>query len=347
MSYLTDAVNWTLATASMIGTTFFAYPSDRLWFGWLGVYVAIGVAYHLITTKSWSVLAGLKYLFPKNVYMSRIFANDVLCFVVQLTLYKQVLDLALFMDYDVTGISKIIRASPLFSWAPVATESTVAANLTYSVFAFLCVEFGWYISHYMSHRVPVLWAFHRIHHDAEALTPLNNNRTHFIEYFVGSCITGLFLAFITVGFMAFGYAPAKEYILGVPVILFLTGDFFFGNFRHSHIPIDFGKLNYVLSSPLMHHIHHSNKPEHIDKNFSLNLTFFDWLFSTLYIPKKGETLELGTGRPEPTFIKLYFVAPMTDSWAYLKNGEWFRHKANRPVPQNLEAKPNNTAKKAA
>jgi sterol desaturase/sphingolipid hydroxylase (fatty acid hydroxylase superfamily) len=41
----------------------------------------------------------------------------------------------------------------------------------------------------------------------------------------------------------------------------------FANFRHSELWISFGPLNYLISSPAMHQIHHSLDERHRDKNF--------------------------------------------------------------------------------
>src|SRR4029453_5732873 len=37
---------------------------------------------------------------------------------------------------------------------------------------------GYWFNHWLSHKVPLLWEFHKVHHNAEVLTPLTNFRVH-------------------------------------------------------------------------------------------------------------------------------------------------------------------------
>ncbi len=47
-----------------------------------------------------------------------------------------------------------------------------------TVMLFLAYELGYWLNHYLSHRVPFLWEFHKVHHSATVLTPLTNFRVH-------------------------------------------------------------------------------------------------------------------------------------------------------------------------
>ena len=38
---------------------------------------------------------------------------------------------------------------------------------------FLSYELGYWFNHWLSHKVPVLWEFHKVHHSATVLTPEN------------------------------------------------------------------------------------------------------------------------------------------------------------------------------
>jgi sterol desaturase/sphingolipid hydroxylase (fatty acid hydroxylase superfamily) len=42
-----------------------------------------------------------------------------------------------------------------------------------------------------------------------------------------------------------------------------------------------------MSNPKFHRWHHSNHPEAIDKNFSAEFNFLDYVFGTAYYPKEG------------------------------------------------------------
>ncbi|NCG18569.1 MAG: hypothetical protein GWP91_06115, partial [Rhodobacterales bacterium] len=64
--------------------------------------------------------------------------------------------------------------------------------------------------------------------------------------------------------------------------------------RHSQHGMSFGPyLSYLFSSPSMHHIHHSTNREHIDKNFAIVFSFWDWIFGSFYLPTQNETFRIG------------------------------------------------------
>ena len=48
-----------------------------------------------------------------------------------------------------------------------------------------------------------------------------------------------------------------------------------------------------MLAPVMHNLHHSIELHHRDKNNAVVLTLWDWMFGTLYLPKKGETWRWG------------------------------------------------------
>ncbi|AWM91943.1 hypothetical protein DJ564_14505 [Pseudomonas sp. 31-12] len=53
---------------------------------------------------------------------------------------------------------------------------------------------------------------------------------------------------------------------------------------------------YRSSRASQHQTHHSDAPRHINKNFGINLSLWDWMFGTLYVTtSKPETIRFGTG----------------------------------------------------
>ena len=84
--------------------------------------------------------------------------------------------------------------------------------------------------------------------------------------------------------------------MGMNVIAFVY--YFMGYaLRHSHFWISYGPvLSHVFISPAQHQIHHSADKKHWDKNFGGTFALWDWLFGTLYIPRKKEDLTFGIGR---------------------------------------------------
>src|SRR5438094_778580 len=79
-----------------------------------------------------------------------------------------------------------VLAGYLADFLPKASDqpgilSPTAAHIILMVALFLALEFAYWFDHYLSHKVPLLWEFHRVHHSAEVLTPFTNSRVHPID----------------------------------------------------------------------------------------------------------------------------------------------------------------------
>lgn len=123
-----------------------------------------------------------------------------------------------------------------------------------------------YVLHRLLHRVPFLWAFHKVHHSATTLNPMTVFRTHPVEGILfnmrgalaqGTCIS-LF-------YYAFGNSIDLWTIFGViiGVFIFHAGG---SNLRHSHVHISYWRwLEKWIISPAQHQIHHSVAPKHLTR----------------------------------------------------------------------------------
>ncbi len=63
-------------------------------------------------------------------------------------------------------------------------EHGLMMDLFYSIVLLLGVNLGYWISHYLMHKIPALWEFHKVHHSAIYLTGFTNNRTAFLRGFI-------------------------------------------------------------------------------------------------------------------------------------------------------------------
>lgn len=163
-----------------------------------------------------------------------------------------------------------------------------AANIAISTVAFfLAYEFAYWLDHFLSHKVPILWRFHKVHHAAESLSLATNFRVHPVDtivfYNIVALVTGLVAGGVNFGF---GTAPAPLEISGTNVILLATA-VLLTHLHHSHLWITFGqRWGRWLLSPAHHQIHHSVHPQHFDRNFGNCVAVFDRLFGTLWIPSE-------------------------------------------------------------
>ncbi len=219
-------------------------------------------------------------------------------------------------------------ANKLPSFEPLTPNLWVFFGAAFILF--LIGDFANFLSHYLQHRVPLLWELHKVHHSATFLNPLTTGRQHPL----GDAFDGLFgaiLKIIPISLLFFLYH------LSVVDLFILAGSanligtlLVLDPLRHSHFPVSFGPLNQVILSPHMHQLHHSSLPKHWDMNFGNKLSIFDRLFGTIYIPGKNEEIIYGLGKPEEAEYNSFFGAylgPITKAYRLA-----FSSAESRPYP---------------
>ena len=203
--------------------------------------------------------------------------------------------------------------------APTSYEFTARVIITLALF--LAYEFGYWLDHYLKHRVPALWELHKVHHSANVLTPLTVFRIHPLDGVIFANILAVSLG-VTNG--------VANYLFGKPITFFSIDDtnillvlfvHVYVHLQHTHLWIAFtGLAGRVFLSPAHHQIHHSNNPVHFDKNLGSCLAIWDWLFGTLYVPaKQPEPLSFGVkvGEADMHSFGELAVAPMQRAAAHV------------------------------
>ena len=166
--------------------------------------------------------------------------------------------------------------------------------VAYLITLFVFDDISRYFVHRALHTVPCLWAFHKIHHSAEKLTPITVLRTHPIEGLV-FFFRATFVQAITISLFVFLFAKKIDLIdiYGVNIILFIF-NISGANLRHSHFPITYGKfIEKIFISPAQHQIHHSLKSQHRNKNFGAILAIWDAIFGSLEFGSQAIQLKFG------------------------------------------------------
>jgi sterol desaturase/sphingolipid hydroxylase (fatty acid hydroxylase superfamily) len=218
----------------------------------------------------------------------------------------------------------------------------LAIWLVYVAGMVLFRDFVVFYVHYLQHRIPLLWEFHKVHHSAEHLVPLTNRRFHPFQILLdeGSetlCV-GIWLGLTS---YALGIELADATILGIDGY-FLTQILCFYHLRHSHVYMTFGALEPVLMSPAQHQMHHSIDPKHWDKNFGLTFPYWDQLWGTHLVAEPSRWFKLGLSGNEHleynTILQLY-IRPFRKAFRLLF--------PRRPVVSTIVApEANRTAKPA-
>ncbi len=97
-----------------------------------------------------------------------------------------------FAALETLAVSGDLVTIRLLQWFPVrsAVGGGWWATGLMTLAAFLAFDLGGFVWHFLTHRVQVLWAFHRVHHSAEVLTPISNYREHPVDSLGRSLVQG-------------------------------------------------------------------------------------------------------------------------------------------------------------
>lgn len=267
----------------------------------------------------------LDFLFPKSVWSHPAAWLDVryfffhglighfLLFGVNVAFFVYGLNIASGLDIG------LFENGPSAS-APIAV---LIAGIAFIIIT-LVNDFVAFYLHYLQHKIPLLWQFHKVHHSGEVMHPLSNFREHPIDNLTYKTIISLVTG-LSWGLMIalLGYEPAQPSILGISIVgtLFnLTGY----HLRHSHIWLKWpGIWSKVFGSPAHHQVHHSCHPEHLDTNFAFTFPVWDILFGTYHMPDDNRDVEFGIVEDSSELnscINLY-VIPFRDAYRVMQNSK--------------------------
>jgi sterol desaturase/sphingolipid hydroxylase (fatty acid hydroxylase superfamily) len=137
------------------------------------------------------------------------------------------------------------------------------------ILAFVLLDLGGYCLHRLSHEVPLLWRFHRVHHSDEAVDVSTYFRTHPGE----ALISWIWF----VGIVTLVGPPLS--MIEVGILLTVTSALF----QHADLILptrleEFLRKFWITGS--LHKIHHSKVQGETDSNFGTLFAFWDLIFRT-------------------------------------------------------------------
>lgn len=158
--------------------------------------------------------------------------------------------------------------------------------------AVLILDFAIWLQHLITHKIPVLWRLHRVHHSDQDIDVTTALRFHPLEILLSM---GLKIALV------YALGPSAVAVVLFEVLLNGTAMFNHANIR---LPLRVDRLiRLVLVTPDMHRVHHSVYRAEHDSNYGFALSIWDRIFGT-YIsqPKDGHDamtigLEWQDGQP--------------------------------------------------
>jgi sterol desaturase/sphingolipid hydroxylase (fatty acid hydroxylase superfamily) len=260
----------------------------------------------------------LRALFPRRILRSPSHHADIFYLLFNVFAYGIAFGWAL-LSYQF--ISNAIIAGLVAAFGPIAPSALpdFVARAAITLLLFLAYELGYWFNHWLSHKVPLLWEFHKVHHSAEVLTPITNFRVHPVYAVIFANILALSAAIANgFGHYLFG-ETAHQYALSDTNLILVLFIHAYVHLQHSHMWIAFrGLAGRIFISPAHHQVHHSQNPAHFNKNFGSCLALWDWMFGTLYVPEKTrEKLSFGvTGHADAHTLKGELVAPFLKAAAH-------------------------------
>ena len=152
------------------------------------------------------------------------------------------------------------------------------------VAVFVVLDFAVWLEHVASHRIPLLWRIHRMHHADTGFDVTTALRFHPLEIVLSMVWKALVIV-----------------ALGAPVLAVLVFEIVLNGmamFNHSNVRLPLGLdrwLRRIVVTPDMHRVHHSSMRRETDSNYGFNLAVWDRIFG-VYVaqPKLGhEGMEIG------------------------------------------------------
>ena len=127
--------------------------------------------------------------------------------------------------------------------------------------------------HLITHKIPLLWRFHRVHHADRDIDVSTAIRFHPVEIAASMLLK--------IGLVYLLGAPALG-IIAFEIILNGTAMFNHANIR---LPLWLDRaVRLLLVTPDMHRVHHSDRRDEHDSNYGFALSIWDRMFGT-YIPQ--------------------------------------------------------------
>lgn len=137
------------------------------------------------------------------------------------------------------------------------------------VLSILILDLLIYGQHVATHKIPILWRFHKVHHADRDIDATTGVRFHPVEIILS-------MIYKLVCVIALG--PAALAVFLFEVILNATALFNHANIR---LPLGFDRVvRTLIVTPDMHRIHHSVYREETDSNYGFSLSIWDRLFRT-------------------------------------------------------------------
>src|ERR1700733_15107607 len=133
--------------------------------------IALGL---FVCRREKSILGFIQYCFPKNIYLHPSSILDYKFFYISnlltlLFIYPLAAYLSLQFSHVLQDYFFGLGVRPVFLSSPIGP---LLFSVLYTIVLALAFDFGLFFAHYLVHKIPWLWEFHKVHHSAAVLTPI-------------------------------------------------------------------------------------------------------------------------------------------------------------------------------
>jgi len=190
----------------------------------------------------------------------------------------------LFLGLGYVIVDTLSRGTGLLLLATVYSYSLRTGILHLSPFVYWTVlvlleDFIYWFMHLMDHRVRILWAGHIHHHSSKEFN-------------------------FSVGLRSAVFEPVEKFFFFIPltlvgfrpldIVLIYTLAQAWGTFVHTKTIKKLGPLEYFLTTPSHHRVHHGTNLEYLDRNYGMFLIVWDKLFGTFRGEDDNKPVQYGT-----------------------------------------------------
>jgi sterol desaturase/sphingolipid hydroxylase (fatty acid hydroxylase superfamily) len=276
----------------------------------------------LISTPIYAIVIGIEIVFS-HLHNHKKYSNKGLITNIYLMLANMSLDLLM------RGACLVVL-NYFFKYHFIQFEN----QIIYWFVLLILQDFLFYWLHYVDHYCRLFWAVHVTHHSSEEFN-------------------------LTVGFRSSVFQPLYRFIYFIPLsflgfdgkdIMFMySATQIYGILIHTQYVGKLGFLEYFMSTPSHHRVHHGSNIAYLDKNMGMVFIFWDKLFGTFQeeveIVKYGLTENIHSHHP----IKVIFhewaaivkdvkKAPdFKSKWMYVFGPPGWSHDGSKKTSDQLRA----------
>lgn len=148
--------------------------------------------------------------------------------------------------------------------------------------------FAQYTIHYLLHKTPLLWRFHKVHHSDTMVDATTGTRHHPVDYLVRELFSLTMVILLGL--------PPEFYAIYRVITIFCT------YFTHANIELPDWldrSVSKVLVSPNAHKFHHHHEVPWTDSNFGNIFVFWDKIFGT-YVYQSTKDIVFGVDTMDPS-----------------------------------------------